>query len=529
MDPKARCFTETTGLIDVAATLGQHEILLTGGNGFLGKILLALLLDRYPGLKHLHLLLRPRGDRTAEERFAQEVLASPPLEAIVEKRGQAFLREKVTVWPGDAAQPDCGVTSDGWAGDIGLILNCAGLVEFFAPLDQSLQANVDSVEHLCALAERVGAKLLHVSTCYVAGECDGLVEETEPIDGFYPHRAGVEDVSFDAAVELEECRRRIGQIRQAYTARGRDSDGKSARELTDRLVELGRRRAARWGWVNTYTYTKSLGEQVLASRDGLDFTIVRPAIVESSLRFPFPGWIEGGRTSAPLLLMALGGMTDWPARGDIPLEVVPVDQVASAIVIAGALLLNGRHESVYQLGSADVNPFGLEPLIELLCREARKSGPNGSRPVKVPFWLQRRSKPRLLSEQEARIGRERLRRRLDKAQAMAAALRGLAEQAKFPGRAALGKWAASLRTFGLQINFREQTLEQYLPFIQRNRYIFEAHNIRAAYEQITQADRRRLPWDPETIDWTDYWTRNQIEGIRKWIQPEAVRDWSFKI
>ena len=203
--------------------------------------------------------------------------------------------------------------------------------------------------------------------------------------------------------------------------------------------------------------------------------------------------------------------------------------MASAIVTAGALLLNGQHENVYQLGSADVNPFELEPLIELLCAEARRSGPNGSRPVRVPFWLQPRTKPRLLSEQEAQIGREGLRRRLDKSQAMAAAVLDFADRSKLPGRAALARWAASLRTFGLQINFREQTLEQYLPFIQQNRYVFEARNIRSAHKQISEPDQRRLPWDPEKIDWAAYWTRNQIEGIRKWIQPEAVRGWSFKM
>ncbi len=525
----ARCLAETPRLVNVATTLEQHEILLTGGSGFLGKVLLALLLDRYPSLKHLHVLVRPRGDATAEERFAREVLASPPLEEIVKRRGPAFVRDKITVWPGDAAQPNCAVDSDSWADNVGLILNCAGLVEFFPRLDVSLHANVDSVEHLCGLARRVGAKLLHVSTCYVSGEGDGLVEETEPIVGFYPRRVGAEDVSFDAHTDLADCRRRISQIREAYTARGRGSDDESARELTERLTELGRRRAARWGWVNTYTYAKSLGEQVLAGRADLDYAIVRPAIVESSLRFPFPGWIEGGRTSAPLLLMALGGMTDWPARRDIPLEIVPVDLAASAILAVSALLLNGRHESVYQIGTADVNPFELEPLIELLCREARKPGPNGHRRAGVPFWLQPRSKPRFLSEHEARIGRERLRQRLEKAQAVAGAVHEFADRVKLPGRAALGNWAASLRTFGLQINFREQTIEQYLPFIQRNRYIFEAHHIRAAYQRITEADRRLLPWDPEQIDWTEYWTHNQIEGIRKWIQPEAVRDWSFKI
>ena len=49
-------------------------------------------------------------------------------------------------------------------------------------------------------------------------------------------------------------------------------------------------RARSWGWPNTYTYTKSLGEQVIAGTPGLRYAIVRPSIVESALRYPFPGW-----------------------------------------------------------------------------------------------------------------------------------------------------------------------------------------------------------------------------------------------
>src|SRR5207248_9652489 len=145
--------------------------------------------------------------------------------------------------------------------------------------------------------------------------------------------------------------------RHSLPGRGsNDQDGGRSRDLARRLVALGRQRAERWGWVNTYTYAKSLGEQIIAAEQGLDYAIVRPAIVESALDFPFPGWIEGGRTAAPLVLMALGGMREWPIRRDIPLEVVPVDLVAAAILTVAALHLDGQSERVYQLGSADVNP-----------------------------------------------------------------------------------------------------------------------------------------------------------------------------
>jgi hypothetical protein len=103
------------------------------------------------------------------------------------------------------------------------------------------------------------------------------------------------------------------------------------------------------------------------------------------------------------------------------------------------------------------------------------------------------------------------------------------EKTGLPGKATLARWSTALRTLSLQATFREQTLDQYLPFVQDHRYIFESENIRAACALISEKDRRLLPWDPEMIDWNDYWINHQVAGTQKWIQPEAVKEWAFKI
>ena len=146
-----------------------------------------------------------------------------------------------------------------------------------------------------------------------------------------------------------------------------------------------------------------------------------------------------------------------------------------------------------------------------------------------PFWLDPWPRVRFLSAERARARRQKLERRLDRAQRLVERLQALPGASPAPLTEALQNWARSLRTLGLQIKFREQTLDQYLPFILENRYIFEAHNIREAYAAIRPEDRRLLPWDPEQIDWRQYWRHSQIEGIKKWVQPEAVREWTFRI
>jgi long-chain acyl-CoA synthetase len=533
-------------LIDVGQTFRENEILITGTSGFLGKVVLGLLMDRYPDFKHLHVLMRPAKGLSPAARFEREVLGSPALRPVVEQlkreHPEVDLNRRITVWPGDVGLPGAGLANhevQGLAGRLGLIINNAGRVDFFPPLDDSLHSNVDGVEHLAAVARRTGARLLHVSTCFVCGAADGLVEETETVLGFYPRRQGPADTSFRVQDELNYCRERVSEIYRSAGVNGdvREVSRRRPRELAQRLTALGRQRAEHWGWVNTYTYSKSLGEQLLAAEAEVPWTIVRPAIIESSISFPFPGWIEGGRTAAPLVLMALGGMKEWPMRRDAPLEVVPVDEVAAAILVAGALLLHGQHRPIYQLASADVNPIHLEPLVRLLHDEARRLNANGGglsarpgRPIVQRLAARRRpGGPRFVSAAEARASRARQERHVERMQSFIARTRSLLEALSLPGHQRLAGWSAALRTLGLQSSFREQTLEQYLPFVLHNRYVFECENIRAAYALITPGDRARLPWAPEKISWERYWTENQIRGIQKWVQPGAVKDWAIQV
>lgn len=543
-------------LTEVGQAFHQHEIMLTGANGFLGKVILGLILAHFPDFKHLHIVLRPRGHLSAAERFFSGTLASPALRPIVEKRGLESLGAKISVWPGDIAEADCGIGAAGLerlAGRAGLIINCAGSVDFFPPVDLSFAANVDGVEHVTSLARELGAKLLHVSTCYVCGRGDGLVEETWPIAGFYPRRRGPDDESFNHADEIGYCRERIRQIYDsafgsepgsaaAGIAHESPSDVELRKDVSQRLVALGRQRAEHWGWVNTYTYAKSLGEQVIAASEGLDYAIVRPAIVESALAFPFPGWIEGGRTAAPLILMALGGLKHWPVRKDMPLEVVPVDLVASAILVVSALLLEGRHEAVYQLGTADANPLLLGPLVNLLNHESRlrhgrnrKTGAGEGNGNTLPALADRMagSRPgrrvRFVSAGEARVRRAATQRRIKRAQKAIEGASRMLEAVRLPGAQSLAGVSSALRTFDLQAGFREQVMEQYLPFILENCYIFESEHIRAAYARIPARERELLLWNPERIDWERYWIDNQIPGVERWVQPEAVKKWTFRI
>lgn len=55
-------------------------------------------------------------------------------------------------------------------------------------------------------------------------------------------------------------------------------------------------RAKIYGWPNTYVFTKAMGEMVVGESKGdMAVVILRPTIVTSTYKEPFPGWTEGVR------------------------------------------------------------------------------------------------------------------------------------------------------------------------------------------------------------------------------------------
>ena len=56
------------------------------------------------------------------------------------------------------------------------------------------------------------------------------------------------------------------------------------------ISTIGMKRASKFGWQDTYVFTKAMGEMLLVrDRGQIPLVFVRPSIVESSHREPFPG------------------------------------------------------------------------------------------------------------------------------------------------------------------------------------------------------------------------------------------------
>lgn len=498
-----------TGEISAIDAFSNRTMLLLGCTGFVGKVLLAMILDRFPEVKHLIILARPKKNVTGEQRFYGEVLTSPPLAAIVERiGGAAAIRKRVEVVEGDLDEPWCGIAPaaiEAMKGRVDVIVNLAGVVDFDPPINESVEPNVYGTKHLIELTQVLGARLVHVSTAYVAGKKDGRVSEDTPIVGYFPERHKRPAEEFCVEAELAWY--------AAYVDETRRSKGIHPRPVRERLREGGLARADFWGWTNTYTYTKSMGEQLIAATPGLSYAIVRPAIVESSLRFPFPGWNEGFTTSAPLVLMGGEGVKGWPVRKDGPLEIIPVDLVAAGILIVTAAVLCGKHKPVYHLGSADENPIMLPRLVAFLGMNARYKHKHKKTGNRLANLWKAYVETQVITVESLQARRARLHRGLDVMHASLTLAKTLL------GAKRVDPYLKSLRDTRRQIRAQEITLDKFLPFMFHNSFTFETRNIREAAHMLTQADLQRLTWNPETIDWADYWVNIHTKGIEKWIRP----------
>ncbi|MGH7294767.1 MAG: SDR family oxidoreductase, partial [Polyangiaceae bacterium] len=480
---------------------------------------------------------------TPESRFWSEVATSEGLTALREKHGpgfEAFLRDRVEPIDGDMGRPLCGLDEAlvrELKGTIDAVVNVAGVVDFNPPLDEALDANAFGAQNLVALARALGdAPIFHTSTCYVAGSRKGPVLEEDPRVHPFPRAAELGAELWDPEREIAEGLDLIAQarhrsddaFRQSEFAeasrrnllhRGEPAHGEAyelelarvkRRFISDRLVEAGLDRATHWGWPNIYTYTKAIGEQVIA-RGGLPFAIARPACCESTLAYPFAAYNEGINTSAPLIYLMMKGQQQIMAR-QVPLDFIPTDYVVVGMILALCELLEGTHQAVYQLGASDLNPCTARRFGELVGLYKRKH-------------YQRKGGNPLLNALQARFEPtfvERSTFTLTGSPAIANVSREIASLVK-KAVPALAPAAKALDGVAKREGKIAEIQALFEPFTTRMNGPFDCSNTRAAFARLGDEDRAKLPWAPETIDWADWMMNVHMPAMEQRILPEMDR------
>jgi len=516
--------------LSVRETLAGRHILLIGGTGFIGKVWLAKVLKDLPEIGRLYLLIRPHRTTSAERRFDALLEESPVFEPLQERYGSNFrhyVRERVEVIAGDITQPDLGMAPETRARlqqTLDLVINSSGLTDFNPDLRDALAINVDGTLHVLDFLRGCRrAALLHLSTCYVVGYRDGYIPEL-PVVNYTPRGAA----DFDAERErqalhalvreiearslspeiTEELRRHA--LEKAQEAHSTNPSGLEERLrryrwrwIRNQLIEAGMRRAQQWGWPNTYTFTKSLGESLLfALGADLPIAVVRPSIVESSLREPFRGWNEGVNTSAPISYLLGTYFRQLPSNQWKHLDIIPVDLVVRGMILIAAALCRRCHERVYHLATSLRNPCNMRRSIELTGLAHRKF-----------YRAQKELEYRLRAFFDPiPVSKERYQRlSVPSQKALVRTLGRLSAPLPFV--------YPSLVRKERDLDRVEKLIELYEPFILHNEHVFEANHIELLQAALPPEERQTFGYDVTEIDWWEYWINIHIPALRRWSYP----------
>lgn len=342
--------------------LENKSILISGSTGFIAKILVEKILRIQPNVKKLYLLLRAADEIAAMQRFSNEVLDKNLFQVLKEKWGanlNSFISKKVSVVCSDISISHMGLKDsicvEEIKHEVEIIINLAATTKFNERYDVALGTNTLGAKHVVNFAKQCpNFKLLvHVSTAFISGEREGLILET-------PHKLGeslngTEGLSIE--IEQKVVEQRLKQLKD---------NGASEQVVTIAMKDLGIQRANMFGWPNTYVFTKAMGEMIIDDlKDDLHLIIIRPTIVTSTYKEPFPGWIEGARTMDSLIVgYAKGKLTMVPCDINSFLDVIPADLVVNTIITTMAVhKLQPSNQTIYHVGTSMTNPMQYNDLI----------------------------------------------------------------------------------------------------------------------------------------------------------------------
>lgn len=290
-----------TGRSEVIEFFEGCNILVTGGSGFIGKLLLEKLLRCCPKMGKLYMMLRVKKGKSVEERF-KEHFDDPLYERL--KREQPDYASKVLVIEGDTGKCDLGLTPenrDMIRETTHVVFHGAATVRFDEKLRQAVHINVRGLKLMLQLSKEMKnlKAFVHISTAFSHCISKNIEEKFYPPPMEVDRILGLVDLLDDEQLEL----------------------------LTPKL--LGK-------WPNTYAFSKAMAEEAFRRYSTeIPACIVRPSIVISTWKEPITGWTNNlyGATGV-VVGSGIGLLRTLHCKPTNVAEIIPADIVINNIVVA---------------------------------------------------------------------------------------------------------------------------------------------------------------------------------------------------
>lgn len=458
----------------IAQFFRNKHVLLTGVTGFVGKVMLEKLLWSCSDIARVYVFIRPKKGADAAERFSKDVLESPCFDRLRKRHAnfQAFVESHLRLIPADLQKERLGLSLEDeaeLAANLEVILNVAASVDFNLRLDQALQINTFGAMRMLELAQKCPkiCIMVHTSTAYVNCTQERFIDEK-----IYP-------MPKDPTTYITEVQQIAAQDIERETAR-----------------VLGK-------FPNTYTFTKNIGEQMLARlRNELSLVIVRPTIIGGSLREPYQGWVDNVSAAGAFYLSAgLGLLKVGIGNLDNIGDQIPVDFVCNTILVAAALQAHTKTLKIVNIGTSAQNPVTWRT-----CRDAT-----------VAYFSIRPPEKAIAKCSFHMYQNPKIYEAVRFAQRTVPAF-CLVQVARLTGNPSFYKNAMRFQ----KALKREQFIAKAFYHFTKYEWIFSSQGVLDLLERMTPADKEEFCIDVGKVDWRVY-MYNYMYGLQKWVLKEQVQ------
>ncbi|KAB0791554.1 hypothetical protein PPYR_03354 [Photinus pyralis] len=438
-------------------------VFITGGTGFMGKVLLEKLLRSCPGVSSIYLLIRPSKGQNAQERL-QQLLCSPLFD-ILRKECPTDL-QKVSAIEGDITQPELAIAPSDRAmlcQSVNVVFHSAATVKFDEKLKLSVAINMLGTQRLVEMCRRMTKleALIHVSTAYC--NCD---------------RSKVEEKIYASALEP-------GQVITVVDS----LDENLVDTLTPKLV--GNR-------PNTYTFTKALAEYWLKENKGdLPLVIVRPSIVISTINGPLKGWVDNWNGPTGIIAAAGKGLfRTMLCDANKKADLIPVDMVINLMITAAWKIgtQKSKEITVYNCCTGLRRPITWNRFIKLCFVYMRKHPFS-----EIKWYPDGTVTSSVLRNNVYRIFLQWLPAYIMDAM----------------------RWLIGSKPIMVRIQDKLCKAARCLEFFTTQEWEFDDSNVNALSRVLNEHDKKEFCFDVAQIMWEDY-LENYVLGIRRFIFKEEA-------
>jgi len=314
------------GVPTIAEFYSGKNIFLTGGTGFIGKVFIEKVLRSCTDVGDIYILIRPRRGKSVRDRM-RKIFTEKIFDRLRKENPDFELKIKPV--EGDMMKPNLGISqtdAEQLSNKIHLVFHSAATIKFDEPIRVAVEMNMLAVRKMIKLSKTFNKLelFLHVSTAY--SNCD---------------RHHIEEILYPAPIEPQQLINLCSVL-----------DDESLSKITPKL--LGDK-------PNTYTYTKHLAEHLLMKEGKeLPLAIVRPSIVTSSWKEPFPGWIDNYNGPSGLYIaMGNGMLRAFHAEPGATADIIPVDIVVNTLITTAWYTVINKPEEVpiVHCTSGGINPI----------------------------------------------------------------------------------------------------------------------------------------------------------------------------